>query len=137
MNGVRIKTWQGGQGYAKNIVFQNIFMNNTKNSIIIDQNYCDSNHSCHDETSAVEVSEVLYNNIRGTSATDMVVDFDCSASVPCRAVVLEDIHLEYHNNKGKARTVFNNIDWSQKGEFYIGPGSGDDVSCCGPGSTSV
>jgi polygalacturonase len=41
-NGARIKTWQGGSGYAKDITFQNIIMDNVQNPIIIDQNYCDS-----------------------------------------------------------------------------------------------
>lgn len=45
-NGARIKTWQGGRGYAKNIVFQNMIMDNVWNPIIIDQNYCDSATPC-------------------------------------------------------------------------------------------
>ncbi|WMV23821.1 hypothetical protein MTR67_017206, partial [Solanum verrucosum] len=40
-NGLRIKTWPGGFGSASNIKFQNVVMNNVKNPIIIDQNYCD------------------------------------------------------------------------------------------------
>ncbi|MBA0645129.1 hypothetical protein Goklo_013260, partial [Gossypium klotzschianum] len=44
-NGVRIKTWQGGSGYAKNIKFQNIMVHNVSNPIIIDQNYCDHHKS--------------------------------------------------------------------------------------------
>ncbi|CAN0917359.1 unnamed protein product [Linum grandiflorum] len=66
-NGVRIKTWQGGSGYAKNIQFQNIVMNNVSNPIIIDQNYCDQNEPCHQQGSAVQVSNVVYKNIKGTS----------------------------------------------------------------------
>ncbi|KAM0937637.1 putative endo-polygalacturonase [Dioscorea sansibarensis] len=45
-NGVRIKTWQGGHGYVKNILFKNIAMHNVQNPIIIDQNYCDSDTPC-------------------------------------------------------------------------------------------
>ncbi|CAA6653644.1 unnamed protein product [Spirodela intermedia] len=50
-NGVRIKTWQGGKGYARNIIFRNIVMDNVKNPIIIDQNYCDSPKSCGEQRS--------------------------------------------------------------------------------------
>ncbi|KAF9689952.1 hypothetical protein SADUNF_Sadunf01G0145600 [Salix dunnii] len=45
-NGVRIKTWQGGSGNATNITFQNIFMENVSNPIIIDQYYCDAQMPC-------------------------------------------------------------------------------------------
>lgn len=38
-NGARIKTYQGGSGYAKDLTFQNMIMYNVKNPIIIDQNY--------------------------------------------------------------------------------------------------
>lgn len=39
-NGVRIKTWPGGKGFAKDLTFKNIVMNNVANPIIIDQFYC-------------------------------------------------------------------------------------------------
>ncbi|GKV35839.1 hypothetical protein SLEP1_g44046 [Rubroshorea leprosula] len=40
-NGARIKTWQGGQGYARKISFQDIITIGAKNPIIINQYYCD------------------------------------------------------------------------------------------------
>lgn len=64
-NGLRIKTWPGGFGSASNIKYQNVVMNNVKNPIIIDQNYCDqADGPCKAETdSAVEVKNVIYQNI--------------------------------------------------------------------------
>ncbi|KAM7512336.1 hypothetical protein LguiB_011211 [Lonicera macranthoides] len=50
-NGVRIKSWQGGSGYAKNIKFQNITMQNVFNPLIIDQIYCDSKFPCPEQVS--------------------------------------------------------------------------------------
>ncbi|XP_058075590.1 polygalacturonase-like [Magnolia sinica] len=92
-NGVRIKTWQGGSGSATNIKFQNIAMYNVTRPIIIDQNYCDSKYPCPEKGSAVEVSDVIYKNIRGTSTSDEAVTFDCSQSSPCNGIVLQDINL--------------------------------------------
>lgn len=46
---------QGGSGYAKNIVFQNIVMKNVSNPIIIDQNYCDQKTPCQEEVINVQV----------------------------------------------------------------------------------
>ncbi|KAK9140117.1 hypothetical protein Scep_009798 [Stephania cephalantha] len=42
-HGVRIKTWQGGSGYARSITFEDISFNSVKNPIIIDQYYTDNN----------------------------------------------------------------------------------------------
>ncbi|KAF8398392.1 hypothetical protein HHK36_017319 [Tetracentron sinense] len=92
-NGVRIKTWQGGSGSASNIKFQNVVMYNVTNPIIIDQNYCDQDDPCKETTSAVQVRDVVYQNIKGTSASNMAINFDCSKSFPCRGIVLQDINL--------------------------------------------
>ncbi|KAL0675860.1 hypothetical protein Bca4012_003841 [Brassica carinata] len=48
-NGVRIKTWQGGHGMAKNIIFQDILMKNVTNPIIINQDYCDQTKACPEQ----------------------------------------------------------------------------------------
>ncbi|KAH9301881.1 hypothetical protein KI387_013464, partial [Taxus chinensis] len=45
-NGARIKTWQGGLGYAQQIMFANMIVNNVSNPIIIDQYYCDISTPC-------------------------------------------------------------------------------------------
>lgn len=46
-NGVRIKSWaRPSNGFVRNILFQNIVMNNVDNPIIIDQNYCPNNQGC-------------------------------------------------------------------------------------------
>ncbi|MBA0795577.1 hypothetical protein Gohar_006430 [Gossypium harknessii] len=108
-NGVRIKTWQGGSGYAKNIKFQNIVMYNVSNPIIIDQNYCDQENPCRKQTSAVQVSNVLYQNIRGTSASNVAMKFDCSQSVPCRQIYLQNVALKAEETKQASSSCANVI----------------------------
>ncbi|KAJ8453003.1 hypothetical protein Cgig2_014766 [Carnegiea gigantea] len=92
-NGVRIKTWQGGRGYAKNIIFQNILMQNVSNPIIIDQHYCDQQTPCQDMKSSVQVSNVLYKDIKGTSATDIAIKLDCNKGHRCRGIILQNVKL--------------------------------------------
>ncbi|KAJ4893141.1 Polygalacturonase QRT2 [Raphanus sativus] len=92
-NGVRIKTWQGGHGIAKNIIFQDIIMKNVTNPIIINQDYCDRVESCPQQKSAVQVSNVLYKNIQGTSSRPVAVKFECSESIPCRGISMENVKL--------------------------------------------
>ncbi|KAG6482072.1 hypothetical protein ZIOFF_058699 [Zingiber officinale] len=92
-NGLRIKTWQGGSGYARNIKFRNIQMSNVSNPIIIDQYYCDSLSPCENQTSAVEVHDIAFVGIKGTSATENAIAFSCSDSAPCEKILLTDIQL--------------------------------------------
>ncbi|CAM6124278.1 unnamed protein product [Calypogeia fissa] len=94
-NGVRIKTWQGSSGTADSLTFQNIQMINTANPIVIDQYYCDSapSGSCGSFPSNVVISNIIYSNITGTSATAAAVLFNCSLTVACTGISLQDINL--------------------------------------------
>lgn len=114
-NGVRIKTWQGGSGSANRIQFQNIQMDNVTNPIIIDQNYCDQATPCTKQQSAVQIRNVLYQNIKGTSASDVGVQFDCSKNFPCQGIVLQNINLQLEGG-GKAKASCNNVKLTYKGD---------------------
>ncbi|KAK9090211.1 hypothetical protein Sjap_023388 [Stephania japonica] len=73
-NGVRIKTWQGGSGYARGITFRQINFNNVQYPIIIDQYYCDHQHpsSCTGKNAdGVLISNVTYESVSGTSSTQV------------------------------------------------------------------
>ncbi|CAL5015440.1 unnamed protein product [Urochloa decumbens] len=83
MNGVRIKTWEGGLGYARSISFSNIEFTNVDNPVLIDQFYRDQS-----VRAAVAISNVTYNNLKGTSTRPTAVAFDCSDGGGCR-----DIHV--------------------------------------------
>lgn len=92
-NGVRIKTWQGGSGAVSGITFSNIHMDNVRNPIIIDQFYC-STKDCANKTSAVFVSDILYENIKGTyNIRSPPMHFGCSDSVPCTNLTFSDVEL--------------------------------------------
>ncbi|KAJ9548032.1 hypothetical protein OSB04_020575 [Centaurea solstitialis] len=107
-NGVRIKTWQGGSGDASNITFQNINMKNVTNPIIIDQEYCDQDGPCKEQDSAVEIKNVVYKNITGTSADEDAVIFKCSEKHPCQGVVLQEINITQEGGDD-AKAVCNNV----------------------------
>nr|XP_043618385.1 polygalacturonase At1g48100 [Erigeron canadensis] len=92
MTGVRIKTWQGGSGSVQGVTFSNIQVSQVKTPIIIDQYYCDGG-KCDNKTSAVSVSGVSYQNIRGTYTVNPV-RFACSTSSPCTDVMLDTIQLQ-------------------------------------------
>ncbi|OEL16564.1 Polygalacturonase [Dichanthelium oligosanthes] len=114
MNGVRIKTWQGGVGLVQDIRFSNIQVSEVETPIVIDQFYCDKS-TCRNQTSAVAVSGVQYENIRGTF-TIKPVHFACSDSLPCSGISLTGVQLRpmpvphYHLN--------NPFCWQAFGELY-------------------
>ncbi|OAY32553.1 polygalacturonase At1g48100 [Manihot esculenta] len=90
--GSRIKTWQGGIGLVKNITFSNIQVSNVKYPIIIDQFYCDK-HICKNQTEAVAISGVRYDQIIGSYTTQPIY-LACSSTVPCMDVDLINIQLK-------------------------------------------
>ncbi|KAF8400648.1 hypothetical protein HHK36_013947 [Tetracentron sinense] len=93
MNGARIKTWQGGSGYARKISFEQITLTAVKNPIIIDQYYCNGANQCTNSTSAVAISDVRYNGVQGTSSVDNAINLSCSHSVGCTNIVMDQINI--------------------------------------------
>ncbi|CAM8970467.1 unnamed protein product [Rhodiola kirilowii] len=93
-NGVRIKTWQGGRGYARRITFDDIKIYDSYNPIIIDQAYCDHT-TCHPGSTAVKISDITYSNIRGTSKHMKAISLMCSdIGNGCGNIVMKHVNLE-------------------------------------------
>ncbi|KAH6792141.1 hypothetical protein C2S52_002618 [Perilla frutescens var. hirtella] len=95
MTGVRIKTWPGGHGSVRNIVFQNIGMWNVGTPIVIDQFYCGGHTICNvtdSDMNAVAISNVMYHGISGTYSYKPV-SLACSYSHPCTNLMVAAVHL--------------------------------------------
>ncbi|KAG6397285.1 hypothetical protein SASPL_143451 [Salvia splendens] len=60
------------------------------------------------QKSAVKISNILYQNIKGTSATEGAVDFECSKSHPCQEIGVDNVRLG-GTNGGKSKAVCKNI----------------------------
>ncbi|KAL0282840.1 UNVERIFIED_CONTAM: putative polygalacturonase [Sesamum angustifolium] len=116
-NGLRIKTWQGGSGYVRAVRYQDVRMDDVSNPIIIDQFYCDSPKTCQNQTSAVEISQIMYRNISGTSKSEKAMKFACSDTVPCTRIILNDINLQ--RSDGTVETFCNSA--AGIGYGYIQP----------------
>ncbi|XP_026422704.1 polygalacturonase-like isoform X3 [Papaver somniferum] len=102
-NGLRIKTWpKPSDGFVKNVLYENIIMNNVRNPIIIDQIYCPGTKGCSDQNSGVKITGVTYLNISGTSATPIAIRFHCSATTPCSGIKLHNVNLTYSKQPAKA-----------------------------------
>ncbi|XP_075669673.1 uncharacterized protein LOC142639364 [Castanea sativa] len=108
-NGLRVKTW--ARSYASsvfNLTFEDIIMDNVNNPIIIDQQYCPS-RNCEKGESQVQIRDVKYGNIRGTSSSKIAVAFDCSKGKPCENIELNNINLNYHGAEGAVASSCSNV----------------------------
>ncbi|XP_057504773.1 probable polygalacturonase At3g15720 [Actinidia eriantha] len=91
--GARIKTSQGGSGYARHISFEDITLIQAANPILINQYYCIPTGGCPEQAAAVQVSDVTFNGFHGTTITDQAVKLSCSKTVACTGIVLQDINI--------------------------------------------
>ncbi|KAH0654589.1 hypothetical protein KY289_032267 [Solanum tuberosum] len=112
-NGARIKTWAPSlSSVASDIFFGDIYMENVHNPILIDQQYCPT-PSCSDQlgqdNSKVQISNVTFSNIWGTSSSKVAVTLKCSKLVPCKNVQLNNINLKYHGRGGPATSSCLNV----------------------------
>lgn len=113
-NGARIKTYGGSlPSVAQNITFRNIKMTNVSNPIIIDQSYGSNSKA----PSKVQINQVQFINIRGTTPTENGVDIQCSKVVPCKGLRLSKINLKYI---GQKKLPFTSICTNAK-IAYVGP----------------
>ncbi|CAN6688927.1 unnamed protein product [Malus baccata var. baccata] len=107
-NGVRIKTWASPYtSKASNFTFQDIFLDDVLNPITIDQEYC-PNPPCNQQTSSnVQIRDVTYKNIWGSSSSEVAVSLRCSKTWPCKNVLLDSIKMSYSNPRGRLRSFCN------------------------------
>lgn len=66
-NGVRIKTWQVGQGNIRHITFENLVFDTVDNPIIIDQNYCDVRGKCKEQVTILFLHKHTYIDYKNHS----------------------------------------------------------------------
>lgn len=76
------------------------------------------------QTSAVAISEIIFANITGSSATNVVVDIKCSDNVPCRNIVLQNINVNPETDDGQSHAQF-----SCRNAFGFTSGIEEPMSC--------
>lgn len=58
----------------------------------------------------VQLSDLTFQNIRGTSTTKVALNLQCSKAQPCKNVKLENIHLAYTGpGGGAAQAICSNV----------------------------
>ncbi|XP_038984672.1 probable polygalacturonase At3g15720 [Phoenix dactylifera] len=107
MTGVRIKTWQGGSGFAREILFAHINFTSVKTPIVIDQYYNpDGQRSA--ESSSVAVSNVRFVDLHGSSVQEVAISLVCSKDIPCEGIVMKDVSLYWEGSDDPAKSSCHN-----------------------------
>ncbi|RLM91226.1 hypothetical protein C2845_PM08G03980 [Panicum miliaceum] len=114
MTGVRIKSWQGGKGYAKGFLFQSLNMTEVQYPIVIDQFYCPQGN-CPIKHGGVAISDAKFIDIQGTSSEQEAIRLLCSQSVHCQGIYLSNINLSWVNHTSPANATILNAHGSTGG----------------------
>ncbi|XP_010548543.1 PREDICTED: probable polygalacturonase At3g15720 isoform X2 [Tarenaya hassleriana] len=108
-NGARIKTIPGGKGYVKGVVYEDITLIEAGNPIMIDQ-YYGCKDRCSSGASAVEISNVRFVGIKGTSVKKNAISMLCSDTKKCNDVGLEDVNITAAGEIKEVQSVCSNIE---------------------------
>ncbi|CAN1265419.1 PG1 [Linum perenne] len=102
-NGIRIKSWPDKFATAcSGIHFEDITLENVENPIIIDQQYCPNGECTKTAPSPVEISDVTFKNVKGTSKTKEIIQLICSSAHPCLNVQMSNIDITFNGGPGVA-----------------------------------
>ncbi|KAF6156642.1 hypothetical protein GIB67_017778 [Kingdonia uniflora] len=94
MYGLRIKTWQGGSGYVRKIAFDQINVINVGIPIFIDQYYCNGGNNCGtSKRSGLQVSDVSFRGVTGTSSSRDAIKLICSRTIGCYNILMQGISI--------------------------------------------
>ncbi|KAL5071478.1 hypothetical protein RYX36_022365, partial [Vicia faba] len=104
ISAVKIKTWPGGKGYVKSIVFDHIIVNEVYNPIYLDQHYMRT----PEKEQALKVSNVTISNISGTFTGEEPIVLDC-AKIGCDNITLRQINLIAVDPSKPSKTICNNV----------------------------
>ncbi|EOA28384.1 hypothetical protein CARUB_v10024590mg [Capsella rubella] len=120
-DGLRIKTWAKSVSEisVSNFLYENIQMINVGNPIIIDQQYCPHGQcdSPGKYASHVQIKDVKYHKIWGTSTSKEALKMQCSKTFPCQDVELSDINLSYVGSDGLVSALCENVGGSIRGKI--------------------
>ncbi|EAU30162.1 predicted protein [Aspergillus terreus NIH2624] len=107
MDGAYIKTWQGtriftpsngdwgggGTGLVKNITFRNFEMDNVGLPIQVSQCVYSAGSDKNCNTSTLQIEDVKWENIHGTSRFNIASSIYCSDERPCPNITFENVNI--------------------------------------------
>lgn len=106
-NAAWIKTYPTGGGYVKNILFKDISFTDVNQPIYITACIY-SNTNC--DSSKLRISNVRWENIKGTSRYNVGAGIHCSGGAPCQNLTFSGIDITQKNGGGAVQYLCSNIE---------------------------
>jgi polygalacturonase len=69
----------------------------------------------------VQISNVVFKNIRGTTITKHAIKMNCRKNVPCQGITLKNIDLKMKAGKGNTESTCQNAKWRKSGTVVPQP----------------
>ncbi|MCD7454970.1 hypothetical protein HAX54_026665 [Datura stramonium] len=66
---------------------------------------------------AVHVSNIMYKNIKGTSSTQTAIKLNCSKTVPCKGIQMENVNIR-HQGGATVKALCANVKYTTKGVLF-------------------
>ncbi|CAN1233825.1 Probable polygalacturonase At3g15720 [Linum perenne] len=100
----------GGRGYVRNISFERITLINSGNPIIIDQEYVNRMvwSPMYSSENYVEISDVTYRGVLGSSSDQRAVYFNCAGGSGCINIVVENVEIKAAEQGKELVAICNN-----------------------------
>lgn len=110
-NAVWAKTWTGvqkgyppnggggGKGMIKNILFEDLTLDNVQQLWYVNQCTSFSGQTGDCNTSKFQIQDVTVRNAKGTVTQNYAAKLQCSGAAPCFNMAMENIALTYKGNK--------------------------------------
>jgi galacturan 1,4-alpha-galacturonidase len=110
-NGLRIKSYEDSVSpvTVSKVSYDGVVMDHVSYPIIIDQKYCPNNICSASGTSKVAVTDIVFKNIVGTSATPEAVTLNCANNLPCQGIQLHNVDLKYAGQGNTTLSVCKNV----------------------------
>ncbi|KAL0813591.1 hypothetical protein Bca101_070034 [Brassica carinata] len=112
-DGIRFKTWESSVAEitVSGFLYENIKMVDVRHDIV-----STSTRSIGD--SHVQIRNVTFKNIWGTSRDKVAVNLQCSKSFPCKDIQLIDINLIHNGSDGPATALCEYVNGSARGKMF-------------------
>jgi len=94
MGAAKVKAWQGGRGFARNLTWTNCTFVSVQTPLQFTQFYCPHDPSgCDPKNTTVLIQDISVYDSSGTQSDGHAAQFACTEMFPCTGISLSNVHI--------------------------------------------